>query len=222
MSKFEDYKEYIESLLKAKAVPDYVKNPEIAFMMMEYGKARGFSPIDSIHFITPINGVMTTNAKGVGWLLNDAKYVFKEVERASYIYFGDGKEIKSQRPLDPDEVAWGLKIDPKDWSEYSPDKRKNIATFRDRVTTIEYGFRNFDGKVIWEGKHSYYWSDAVAAGLDTKETYKKYAPDMMLHRAKVGLSKILGILTGSESEELSHAINIGEVRVVDGEVEVIN
>ena len=121
LSKFEDYKDYIESLLKAKAVPDYVKNPEIAFMMMEYGKARGFTPIDSLHFITPVNGVMTTNAKGIGWLLNDAKYVFRELDRASYIYFGDGKEVKSQRPLAPDEVAWKLQIDPKAWSEYSPN-----------------------------------------------------------------------------------------------------
>ena len=190
--------------------------------MMEYGKARGFTPIDSLHFITPVNGVMTTNAKGVGWLLSDANYVFRELDRASYIYFGDGKEIKSQRPLAPDEVAWKLQIDPKAWADYPPEKKKNIATFRDRITTIEYGFRNYEGKIITQGTHSYYQSDAEAAGLMDKDTYKKYLPDMMLHRAKVGLSKVLGVLTGSESEELVHAINVGEVRVVDGEVEVIS
>lgn len=56
--------------------------------------------------------------------------------------------------------------------------------------------------------HSYYWSWAIQAGLIEKETYTKYPQDMMLHRCKVGLSKVLGILTQPETEEISRIHDI--------------
>lgn len=190
-------------------------------MIIEYGKARGFSPIDSLHFITPVNGVMSTNAKGVGHLLKEAGYIFKEVYRAAFIYAGNGKEYISPRVLRPDEITYNLNITPEEWSAMSETKRANISAFRDRVTTIKYGFRKSDGKIEWEGEFSYYLSNAIDAGLMTKETYIKYTGDMFLHRAKTGLSKVLGLLTGSETEELAVVHNI-KTDVIEGELTILN
>lgn len=189
-------------------------------MMIEYGKARGMTPIDALHFITPVNGVMATNAKGIGFLLDRARYVFQEVHRAAFIYAGNGKEYISPRVLVPDEVTYKLDITPDEWTKMSDDKRARIAKFRDRITTIKYGFREPSG-IRWEGEFSYYLSNALDAGLMEKETYQKYTGDMFLHRAKTGLSKVLGILTGSETEEL--AIEMGKnIDIVEGEIQIID
>lgn len=221
LTKFDDFKPYIESLLASRAVPEYVKNAETAFMMMEYGKARGFTPIDSLHFITPVNGVMSTNAKGVGWLLKENKLVFREKYRACFIYSYRDKECISQRILQPDEVAYALDIKPEEWAQFDNAKKERISTYRDRVTTLEYGFKDGNNVFIKEGEHSYYWSDAVASGLSNKDTYIKYTADMMMHRCKVGLSKVLGILSGSETEELAIVKNV-DYTVIDSQPLIIN
>ena len=193
-------------------------------MVIEFGKSKGFPVIDCFNFVTPVNGIMSVNAKGIGFLLKEANYVFKEVNRAAYIYSANGKEYISPRRLQPDEIAWKLEISPDDWKEYSPTKKEIVTSVRDRITTIKYGHRNYDNSILWEGEFSYYLSNAIESGLageGGKDTYKLYLPDMMLHRAKVGLSKVLGVLTASDSEEIAQVKGGANIEIVEGEVQVI-
>ena len=192
----------------------------MAFLVAEYGRARGFEAIDAFHFITPVNGILSVNAKGSGQLLFQNKYVIKEIHRAAYIYAAHGKEFISPRLLAVDEVMWALGINNEEFVEFDEAKKARISTARDRITEIHYGFRGNDGKVVWEGEFKYYYSQ-INAELLAKSTYQNYLPDMMLHRAKVGLSKVLGVLTGSDSEEVASLGNSNYIDIVEGEVTVM-
>ena len=237
--KFEDYKDYINSIIKSGALPSDCKTAEQVFTKISYGAELGFKPHQSLHFITQINGTNTVNAKGVGELYRLHKYQFKLIRNAEYIYSYNGKEIYSPRLLPLYDLLPLLNISKEDFSSFPEPKKAAVGNPVDRVTTIEYWkegetFENYKNtifnevinklkteissetlfnilqeiKPIKNSTHSYYWSMAVKAELTEKDTYKKYPADMMLHRCKVSLSKVLGILTQPETEEVSNYENV--------------
>jgi len=195
-------------------------------MKMAYGRELGFTPVQSLHLLTMISGTQSVNAKGVGMLFKLHNYTFRLIHNADYIYAGNGKTHYSGRKLTPTEIVAALGLTPEEFRnldanpEINKQKQNFLTTPKDRITKIEYGIKH-GNRVEWLGFHEYFWSDVEMAGLHDKETYKKYPKTMMLHRCKVELSKLLGILTAPESEELAMVYNI-DTDVVDGEVTIID
>lgn len=216
----------IETLVKSGSLPQDCKTSEAVYMKMAYGKELGFSPVQSLHLLTMISGTQTVNAKGVAMLFKLHNYTFRLIHNADYIYSGNGKTIYSGRPLISSEVVANLGMTPDEFRklddnpELNKQKQALITTPKDRITKIEYGLVT-NKRVEWLGFHEYFWSDVKLAGLDTKDTYQKYPKIMMLHRCKTELSKVLGILTAPESEEMAMVYNM-DTQIVDGEVTVIN
>jgi hypothetical protein len=212
---------FIGHLIKSKTLPSYVDSPEMAFTMMNYGAELGFKPLESLHFITPVNGTLAANGKGANHILAKAKILFNTVYTAAYIYSDGIKEIISPRVLDLDEILGQLSItiqDFKDKTKYSENSQNRIKKFRDRVTTIEYGSLN-NKKFEKLGSHSYFLSDAIESELDVKETYKKYLRDMMMYRCKVQIGKILGVITGATAEEIAMELKMNII-YTDGVPEI--
>lgn len=192
---------------------------------MAYGRELGFTPVQSLHLLTMIQGTQTVNAKGVAMLFKLHNYTFKLIHNADYIYAGNGKTYYSGRKLTPTEIvtALGMTADEFRTLDTDPEKLKfkqsQLLAPKDRITKIEYGIK-LGNRVEWLGFHEYFWSDVEMANLHEKDTYKQYPKTMMLHRCKVELSKLLGILTAPETEEMAMVHNI-DSDVVDGEVTVI-
>ena len=169
-------------------------------MKMAYGRELGFTPVQSLHLLTMIQGTQTVNAKGVAMLFKLHNYTFRLIHNADYIYADEFRTLDT----DPEKLKF---------------KQSQLLAPKDRITKIEYGIK-FGNRVEWLGFHEYFWSDVEMAKLNEKDTYKQYPKTMMLHRCKVELSKLLGILTAPETEEMAMVHNI-DSDVVDGEVTVI-
>jgi hypothetical protein len=217
---FEALKGNIETLIKSGSLPADCKTQEGVYMKMSYGAELGFKPVESLHLLTMISGTQTVNAKGISRLFDLNGYRFRLIRNAEFIYFGEGKTCYSDRLLSIGEIISKLGITPEQFKQLHELKQAAIGKPVDRETQIEYGLINSNNEVVWQGTHKYFWSDAVASELTGKETYKKYTKDMMLHRCKVGLSKVLGILTAPEMEEWATFKNV-ETVVVEGEVTII-
>lgn len=223
--KFSDLKEDIEVLVKSGSLPKDCSTPEAAYMKMAYGRELGFTPVQSLHLLTMIQGTQTVNAKGVSRLFALHNYTFRLIHNADYIYAGNGKTHYSGRKLTSPEIVAALGLTPEEFRTLDADPEKNklkqgiLTSPKDRITKIEYGIKH-SHKVEWLGFHEYYWSDVEMAKLHEKDTYKFYPKTMMLHRCKVELSKLLGILTAPETEEMAMVHNI-DSNVVDGEVTII-
>jgi len=217
---FEALKSNIETLIKSGSLPADCKTQEAVYMKMSYGAELGFKPVESLHLLTMINGAQTVNAKGISRLFALNRYGFRLIKNAEFIYFGEGKTCYSDRLLSIGEIINKLGITPEQFKQLHELKQAAIGKPLDRETEIEYGLINSNNEIIWQGTHKYFWSDAVASELTSKETYKKYPKDMMLHRCKVSLSKVLGILTAPEMEEWATVENL-ETTVIDGEITIV-
>jgi hypothetical protein len=219
---FEALKGNIETLIKSGSLPADCKTQEAVYMKMSYGAELGFKPVESLHLLTMISGTQTVNAKGISRLFALNGYKFRLIKNAEFIYFGEGKTCYSDRLLSIGEIISKLGITPEQFKQLHELKQAAIGKPLDRETEIEYGLinSNNENEVVWQGTHKYFWSDAVASELASKETFKKYPKDMMLHRCKVGLSKVLGILTAPEMEEWATVKNV-ETTVIDGEVTIV-
>lgn len=217
---FDSMSTFLGKLIESKALPPYVSSPERAFSMITFGSELGFLPMESLHYLTLVNGVFAPNGKGVNKILSMNDIYFKPIFSAAYIYSDGSNEIYSERPLHIYEILAQLNIELEEYKSYSTTKQTFISEFRDRITRLEYGVKISSSDYKKLGEFDYYWSHAVESDLSSKDTYKKYPRDMMMYRAKVQIAKNLGILTVPTSEEIASSRNIA-TEIVDGSPEVV-
>lgn len=204
---FESVKDHIEHFIKSGAMPSHVTTSEMAYTMINYGREHGFKPIQSLHFLTPVNGTLTINAKGISAKLSQNNIITLPEKYAAYVYVYRDKEITSERVLQPREVLSRFNL-VEEFNAGDDEKKKLLLSYTtpiDRITTLKYGYKTKDWKINWIGEQSYFWSDVLESELDKKDTYLKYPRTMMMHRCKTEICKILGLITESEYEETVHA-----------------
>lgn len=78
--------EYLQKLIDGKSLPNYVKNVETAFTIVEMGKELGFDPLQSLHYIIPIQGRLSLSAKALGALLRKGGVKYTTTEDGMYVY----------------------------------------------------------------------------------------------------------------------------------------
>jgi len=100
--KFEEIKGDLSVLLKSGDLPKHIKTEEQVYLIQKMGAELGFSLMQSIHFIIPIQGRLTLATKALGALLRKGGVKFTTLEDAVWIYndgttkpvhFGDQKPI---------------------------------------------------------------------------------------------------------------------------------
>jgi len=87
--------DFLSKLIESKQLPSHVKNVEQAFTIAQMGKELGFAPMQSFHYVIPIQGKLSLSSKAIGALLRKGGVEFVTTEDGVYVYDdGTTSEIK--------------------------------------------------------------------------------------------------------------------------------
>lgn len=86
LTKREDTFQFLQTLIDSKTLPSHVKTVEQAFMISQMGKELGFAPVQSMHYLIPIQGKLSLSAKATGALLRKGGVKFYTKEDGIFVY----------------------------------------------------------------------------------------------------------------------------------------
>ena len=86
LTKREETFQFLQTLIDSKTLPSHVKTVEQAFMITQMGKELGFAPVQSMHYLIPIQGKLSLSAKATGALLRKGGVKFYTKEDGVFVY----------------------------------------------------------------------------------------------------------------------------------------
>lgn len=93
----DDFKIFLETLIKSKQLPGHIKSVEEAFTVAQMGRELGFPTMQAFHYIIPIQGKLSLSAKATGALLRKGGVKFYTLEDGVFIY-ADGSIEANKKP----------------------------------------------------------------------------------------------------------------------------
>jgi hypothetical protein len=98
LTKREDTFQFLQTLIDSKTLPSHIKTVEQAFMISQMGKELGFAPVQSMHYLIPIQGKLSLSAKATGALLRKGGVKFYTKEDGIYVYADGSADTISPKP----------------------------------------------------------------------------------------------------------------------------
>ena len=144
--------EFAQYAIDSGLIPKNFKTPESVFAVVQQGRELNIGAFTALNNIHSIQGKPTISS-----------HMQRALARRNGTYW---------------QIIDDFKILPE-----VKDNDDNIISKRDVVTTIRFFTKadKLDGRII-EQDISYHWSDAIRAGWNTKDNWKKYPKNMLLAR----------------------------------------
>ncbi len=195
----ESQKDFLQNMIDSGQLPAYIKKVETAFAIAEYGRELNFPVMTAFNYIISIQGKLTLTAKAKQAVLRRGGVTWKTLEDEVYLYPDGSIEERSI-----------IKTDSKGNEMKPNDKRTTIEMTRNGITEV----------------YKFYWSDAVKAGLTTKQVWAQYPKSLMWARCFTALAdRIASDLTMGfySTEEMVDVYGMDESNIVRNEKgEILN
>ena len=98
LTKREETFQFLQTLIDSKTLPSHVKTVEQAFMITQMGKELGFAPVQSMHYLIPIQGKLSLSAKATGALLRKGGVKFYTKEDGVFVYPDGSVDTLAPKP----------------------------------------------------------------------------------------------------------------------------
>ena len=184
LTKREETFQFLQTLIDSKTLPLHVKTVEQAFMITQMGKELGFAPVQSMHYLIPIQGKLSLSAKATSALLRKGGVKFYTKEDGVYVY-PDGSTDT---------------ISPKTDGTKPIDQRTTIVFIRDGIEEIcSFTWKDAEKQGLTTKDN---WKRMAKEML--------FARCLAKGANRIGADLLLGLYT---TEELTDSLNVPETAV---------
>lgn len=185
----------VRYLRENKLIPPSIKTDDQAISIIQMGKSLNLSEAVALQSLEYIAGQLTVKAKAVSGLLSRAGIATKLIADKEPVYATELKPVPMYETLENGDVVPAKNSDGTIKYALNEDgtiKTRETKKLTDYVTTILFKryYENI-GETI-ENEVSFYWSDAVSAGLSIKPNWKANPRYMMYARALTRGARMVG------------------------------